>query len=230
MTAITNMKTRAPEVEQGAHARDPSDNLFDVVERSVPNDATSGSVHSPVYTIDDLSSLLSGRGLSSAEDIQARSIFSDAFKVGFSLLSQILRRDVTPELLAARDGPEDLAQTSDKFVKVLNDALASSRRDVASDGLAARGDWEDFVKILNTRDDTVEDILDKYINSREPSPQQETQARDIGPTKTAAWDESSTTALINTLLNSRDPSKGELTTGEVLSIASLGSRALDELD
>jgi hypothetical protein len=168
MTAITNMKTRAPEVEQGAHARDPSDNLFDVVERSVPNDATSGSVHSPVYTIDDLSSLLSGRGLSSAEDIQARSIFSDAFKVGFSLLSQILRRDVTPELLAARDGPEDLvssiigsrdsnspdqqAQTSDKFVKVLNDALASSRRDVASDGLAARGDWEDFVKILNTRE------------------------------------------------------------------------------
>jgi hypothetical protein len=101
--------------------------------------------------------------LSSGQEIQAR----DAFNVGMSFLSQILRRDVIPELLAARDGaeledvnpiigsrdsnPEQKTQASDGFAKVL-DALASSRRDVASDELAARGDWEDFAEMLNTRE------------------------------------------------------------------------------
>ena len=80
--------------------------------------------------------------------------------------------------------------------------------------------------------DTVDDILNKYIHpTREPSPQQERQARNIpvGPTKTAARDGSSTNAFVKALLNSRD-SKGELSADEVLSLASLGSRALDELD
>lgn len=81
--------------------------------------------------------------------------------------------------------------------------------------------------------DTVDEILAKYMHpTREPSPQQETQTRDIpvGATKTAARDESSTNAFIKALLNSRDSSKGELSTDEVLSLASLASRALDELN
>ena len=85
--------------------------------------------------------------------------------------------------------------------------------------------------------DTVDDLLDAYMSNhatREPSPQQETQARDIplvdGPTKTAARDGSATDTFIKALLNSRDSSKRELTVDEMLSLASLASRALDELD
>ena len=80
--------------------------------------------------------------------------------------------------------------------------------------------------------DTVDDILDRYTHStREPSPQQETQARGIsdGPT-TVARDDSSTDAFLKALLNSRDSSKRDLTADDVLSLASLASRALDELD
>ena len=79
------------------------------------------------------------------------------------------------------------------------------------------------------------DIVDDFLNTkvhatREPSPQQEAQARGIpgGPT-TVARDDSPTNAFLKALLNSRDSSK-ELTADEVLSIASLASRALDELD
>ena len=80
--------------------------------------------------------------------------------------------------------------------------------------------------------DTVDDILNKYMHpTREPSPQQETQARDItdDTTKTAARDDSSTNAFIKALLNSRD-SERELSANDLLSLASLASRALDELD
>jgi len=93
-------------------------------------------------------------------------------------------------------------------------------RDLTPDELAGR--------------DTVDDIFDTYMSNhatREPSPQQETQARDIpdGATKTVARDDSATNAFINALLNTRD-SSGILTTDDVLSLASLASRALDELD
>jgi hypothetical protein len=96
-------------------------------------------------------------------------------------------------------------------------------RDLTPDELAGR--------------DIVDDLLDTYMSNhatREPSPQQETQARDTpladGPTKTAARDGSATDTFIKALLNSRDSSKSELTADDVLSIASLASRALDELD
>jgi hypothetical protein len=82
--------------------------------------------------------------------------------------------------------------------------------------------------------DTVDEILDAHMSNhaaREPSPQQETQARDIpdGPTKTVARDDSATNAFTNALLNSRDSSRS-ITADDVLSLASLASRALDELD
>ncbi len=132
------------------------------LRRDVTHDQLLAARDNGEYFFDEV---LSDRDLlSSGQEIQAR----NAFNVGMSFLSQILRRDVTPELLAARDGPEleDLVnsiigsrdsnpeqntQAGDGFAKVL-DALASSRRDVASDELAARGDWEDTVKLLNTRE------------------------------------------------------------------------------
>jgi len=144
-------------------------------------------------------------------------------------------RDVTPESLAARVTTDDLLSAllssrdsnhGEGFANVLN-ALASSRRDVASDELAARDDREDLAKILNTRSDTVDGSLD----AREPSLQQETQARGIpdDPTKTVARDGSATNSFVDALLHSRDSPKS-LTLDDVLSLASLGSRAFNELD
>jgi hypothetical protein len=79
------------------------------------------------------------------------------------------------------------------------------------------------------------DAVDEYISAllkspaaREPSPQQETHAHDIPDGhETVARD--ATNDFITALLQSRDSSKG-LTPDEVLTLASLGSRALDELD
>ena len=81
-----------------------------------------------------------------------------------------------------------------------------------------------FIKaILNSRDLSMDelagrDVVDEAANIPD------------GP-KTVARDgtDSSTNAFIKALLNSRDSSKS-LTTDEVLSLASLASRALDELD
>ena len=97
-------------------------------------------------------------------------------------------------------------------------SLSIHLRDLTPDELAGR--------------DIVDDFLNTPIHStREPSPQQETQARGIpdGPTEIAARDGSATDAFINALLNSRDSSRS-LTADDVLSLASLASRALDDLD
>jgi len=96
-----------------------------------------------------------------------------------------------------------------------------------------------FIKALLSRDeleghDTVSDFLDAYKSNhatRAPSPQQETQARGIpdGPTKDAVQNGSATDAFIDALLDARDSSK-DFTANDVLTLASLASRALDELD
>jgi hypothetical protein len=286
MNAMANVNTHGPDVEQEVHARDESDNLIGAVERNVPRDVTSEPVAQPVSTDDLLAAMLSDRDLNTGQEIQTRDLLSYLFK---ALQGGFLRRNVNhDQLLAARDGAEDLinsimARNPEQqmrarggFAQALN-ALASSRRDDAPEGLAARGDWEDLVKILNNRElgskrdmrprglltsllawglrafmslpirirgltpdelvgrDAVDDILDVYMPNmnhatREPLPQQETQARGIpdGP-KTVARDGSAANDFINALLHSRD-SSGELTPDHVLSLASLASRALDELD
>jgi hypothetical protein len=96
-------------------------------------------------------------------------------------------------------------------------SIAIHLRNLTPDELAGRNIVDDF---LNTN----------VHATREPSPQQEAQARGSpgGPT-TVARDDSPKNAFLKALLNSRDSSK-ELTADEVLSIASLASRALDELD
>jgi hypothetical protein len=80
------------------------------------------------------------------------------------------------------------------------------------------------------------DVVDDFLNTpiattHEPSPKQKTQARGIpdSPTTVAARDGSATDEFINALLNSRDSSRS-ITTDDVLSLASLASRASDELD
>ena len=158
MTTIANINVREPDVEQEEYARGSSDNAIDVVER---NDATTESPSSTLTPEDFLSAMLSSRDLSSRQDIQARGLWDALFEVGINVLGQILRRDVTPDqILAARDGAEDLVNSiigsrdsnpGEGLTELLH-ALGSSRRDVAADELAARNDWEDFVKTLNTRE------------------------------------------------------------------------------
>jgi hypothetical protein len=160
MTAIANMNAREPDAEQEAHARGPSGNAIGVVER---NDDSTESPASNLTPEDFLSAMLSSRDLSSEQGIQARGLWDVMFEVGLNVLNQVLRRDVDPGHLAARDSAEDFVNsilssrdtdTSTGFDEVLN-ALASSRRDVAAesaDELAARNDWEDLAKMLNTRE------------------------------------------------------------------------------
>jgi hypothetical protein len=116
-------------------------------------------------------------------------------------------------------------------------SLSIRHRDLTSDELADRDYVDDF---LNSRDSPRDelagrDAVDEFINTifshpaaREPSPQQETHARGIPDSpKTVARD--ATDDFIKALLRSRD-SSSEFTADDLLTLASLGSRALDELD
>ena len=121
----------------------------DVTDRNVPRG-------NPVTTEDLVKAILSGRDSDSGQGIQARS-FMDLLELGFSALNQVLRRDVTPEMLLARGGVDDLVNSiisrdssSEDDNELIN--TPASRRDVASDGLGARGEYEDLLKILNTRE------------------------------------------------------------------------------
>ena len=140
-------------------------------------------------------------------------------------------------ILNSRDQVDDiLNKWSNHATREPSPQEEQQARDI-SDGseTVARDDssTDAFIKaILNSRGH-VDDILNKYLPNhatREPSPQEEKQARDIpdGP-ETVARDDSSTDAFIKAILNSRDSSKG-LTADDVLSLASLASRALDDLD
>jgi hypothetical protein len=188
--------------------------------------------------------------LGPGQDMQARSFFSDILDAGVTIVDDFLRRDVTPDQLLARTAVEDFANSIisrnpnheqqmqarnglDDLIRVL-----SSRRDIAPDDSehAARGNFEDFMKILNSRElafhpphdltpdelagrNTVDDIVNAYMpkhSAREPSSQRETQARSAD-----------SDAFIKAFLNSRDLSR-RLTTDEVLRI--LASRAMDDLD
>jgi hypothetical protein len=221
--------------------------------------------------------MLSGRDTSSGEEIQARSIFSDIFDMGVTILGQ-LRRDISPDqLLAARDSAQDLIKSissrdssSNDIVKLLN-TLGSSRRDIDLSDLAVRDDWEDFVKMLNTREldfkrdmqarglfssildwgrdalsdvavhlrdltpdefagrNTVDDFINKRTSNhatREPNPEQGIHARD--PVNSPeARDSQAANDFIKALLNSRESSTDSI---DLMNLAALASRALDELD
>jgi hypothetical protein len=162
---------------------------------------------------------------------------SDTFADALSALVSS-RRDVAPDGLAARSEWED-------FVEMLNTRELGFKRDMHARGLFSSILSWGLKKLkslsIHFRDLTPDelagrDIVDDFLNTPVKLPgsstQQETQPPRIpnGSTKTAAREVSSTDAFITALLNSRDPSKGDLTTDDVLSLASLASRALDELD
>ena len=131
--------------------------------------------------------------------------------------------DLTPDELAGRDAVDDLldAYMSNHATREPSPQQETQARDIPVD----------LTKIMAR--DAVDDLLDAYMsNHATREPQQEARARNIpvDPTKIVARDDRSTNAFIKALLNSRDSSKRELTADDVLSLTSLASRALDELD
>ena len=208
----------------------------DDVERNVPRDVKPESLVARVTSEEFLDAILSDRDLSSGQDIEARSIFSDLFDVGMTVLNDF-RRDVPSGELAGRDVVDDLLRT------LSNRATRESSDDSSPDAheTVARDDNTKNVFIdalLKSRDslmgelarrDAVDDSFGSYTssyNTREPIPEQETQ--DDAP-KLVARDSSATGAFIDALLKTRD-ARSDITPSDILSLASLGRRALDELD
>ena len=277
-SAIANVNTRGADEPAKPGS---SDNNFDTVERNIARDFTPESLSARDTPEDFLAAVLGGRSLNSGQEIQARNWFSD-FR---ELVNQAIRRDVTlDQLLAARDGaeledainsimgsrdsnPEQGMQARDGIAGILNSLV--SRRDVAPDGLADRGNsgWEDFVETMYTREfgfkrdiharglftsilawavhklmslplrarfstsdefagrddvsDKVHDFISTYMPNhatREPSPQQNTQARSTpdGTPGTVAPHEGTTNAFIKALLSSRDEHEGYDTVSDFL--------------
>ena len=146
-----------------------SHHVPDVVDRHITRDVTSGSPAARDTTGDLFKAMLEDRAMSLGQDIQTRGLYSGLFDVGIALLSQFLRRDVSPDdLLAARDGAKDFINsitdshhlTPEKRIQARDDGLArlinvlASRRAVASasDELSARDNSKGLVEILNTRE------------------------------------------------------------------------------
>jgi len=177
-----------------------------------------------------LAALLNSREFDPEQKIQARSLWS--------VLGSFLRRDVAPDELAARDNMDDLMkllntrelnlerkiQSRGFFTNLiafaLNHILTVRLRDVSPDELAGR--------------DNLDDAINAYISNSKPTarehmPEQEIQARsspDDTP-KTVARD-GTMNDFINALMKTRD--SPEITTEDALTLASLASRALDDLD
>jgi hypothetical protein len=81
-------------------------------------------------------------------------------------------------------------------------------------------------------DTSFEDFVNAHISratTREPTPQQETEARSVSHEAPEARADTATNEFIKALLQSRESPK-EITPDHVLALASLASRALDELD
>jgi hypothetical protein len=176
--------------------------------------------------------------------MQARGLLTSILSRGlhkFVSLS-IHLRDLTSDELAGRDYVDDFLNdymsshsTREQSPRKETQAVDTDpSRAVPLDG------GDPVISGLNSRDSlrgelAGRDAVDDYISAllkgpaaREPSPQQETHARDIPDGhETVARD--ATNDFITALLQSRDSSKG-ITPDEVLTLASLGSRALDELD
>ncbi len=182
-----------------------------------------------------LAALLNSREIDPEQKIQARGLWSVLIE---SVLGSFLRRDVAPDELAARDNMDDLMklpntrelnlerkiQSRGFFTNLiafaLNHILTVRLRDVSPDELAGR--------------DNLDDAINAYISNSKPTareymPEQEIQARsspDDTP-KTVARD-GTMNDFINALMKTRD--SPEITTEDALTLASLASRALDDLD
>ena len=135
--------------------------------------------------------------------VHSRSFWSQLEEIA----AQILRRDVTPDDLAARESAE-------MATEVL-------RRDVSPDGLIRRyfGNWG-----------SVDPFLDYVmLNLRDLDPEAGILARSIpdGAAETVARRDAAD-EFLNALLKTRD--SPEITPESLLALASLASRTLDDLD
>ena len=207
----------------------------DVVKRNVPRDVAPESLAARVTSEEFLTAILSDRSLSSGQDIEARSFFSDLFDVGMTVLSDF-RRDASSGELARRDAVDDF------LITLSNRATRGPTKTVARDS-STRKRFIEALSGLNSRDssmgklarrDAIDDYLVDYLSNQatpKSSSRQETQARgmpDSAP-KTVTRDSSTSKAFLKALLSTRDSGR-DITPTEMLSLASLASRALDELD
>ena len=211
ITAITDMNARRS----------------DVVKRNVPRGVTPESLAARLSPEDFLHAMLSDR---SGQDIEARGLLSDLFETGMTILNDF-RRDVTPGELAGRGVVDELLSTLSNHAT--REPSPSAPNHVARDDSSSMDAFMDA--LLNSRDslmgelagrDAADDLLNSYTsnhNTREPIPEQETQANSV------RQDSSSTNTFIEALLNTRELGN-EITPDHVLRLASLASRALDELD
>jgi len=226
----------------GVDAREP-----DVVERDARDHALTST--------DIISAMLSDRSEGSEVDMQARSWLTDILQMGEGIMGHFLKRDPAGEKLATRSNFDGLMEVLNARRNDIDDLLnhlstrepstqkETQARSIATDGsteIMARTANDFLTALLNSRDSPMDelagrDIIDDLFNHsihppREPSPQQETQARRIPDSSTImARDNSATSAFIKALLSSRE-SSGDITPDNLLTLASLASRALDELD
>ena len=173
---------------------------------------------------DIMAAIVNTRGIDPQQAIQARNWLSELA----GAMEEFVLRDVTPEELAARDGLNDIVkrflnsrESGPNQARNWLSKLASAMeefvlRDVTPDELAARDDLDDF---MNTY----------FLNTRESVSQPDIQARSApdGPSKTVARD-TVADSFIDALLKSRDSSG--ITPDDLLALASLASRTLNDLD
>ena len=173
--------------------------------------------------MDALTSTGSGQG------VQSRSFWSELAEMA----AQVLRRDDTPGDLAARDDFGDFM-----------DALTSTG---SGQGVQSRSFWSELAEMaaqVLRRDDSPDGLTRRYsvgassldafldyfmLNLRDLGPEAEIQARSIpdGAAETVARS-AAADDFLNALLKTRD--SPEITPDSLLSLASLASRTLDDLD
>jgi hypothetical protein len=136
MTKVASTRSRSSDVQQEARAS--SDSVIGVVQRDEPEMIVPVNRETAVSSADFIPATLGSRNLGSAQDIQARSLF-DLFKLGESLIGDILRRDVTPENLLARGGVENLVNS------------IMSRNPNHEQQMQARDRVDDIIRVLSSR-------------------------------------------------------------------------------
>jgi hypothetical protein len=188
------------------------------------NDVPADKLSARDIVEDFMAAVANSRDFSPEQVIQARSSMSELA----TAVEDFVLRDATPDELAARDGLNDVVkrflnsrdsgpnQARNWLSKLASAVEEFVLRDVTPDELAARDDLDDF---MNTY----------FLNTRESVSQPDIQARSApdGPSKTVARD-TVADGFINALLKSRDSSG--ITPDDLLALASLASRTLNDLD